>query len=109
MSQQLQQLQQLQRSKTTESLQCLEEHEIDLAIIEERNEELRKIAQDMEDLSDINLSLSELVYEQGEELDIAEYVRADIDKSLYGFDTKKHADGVKLHKANDHEGLVGRL
>ena len=48
------------------------ELDIDITIIKERNEAMRKIAQDMQHLSDINLSLSELIYEQSEPLETIE-------------------------------------
>ena len=53
------------------SLKILDEKDIDILIIEERNEEMRKISEEMQHLSDISLSLKELVVEQKEELEIA--------------------------------------
>ena len=53
------------------SLVSLDEQEINQKIIEERNIEVQKIAEDMEHISDINLSLRELVYEQSESIEQA--------------------------------------
>jgi len=46
--------------------------DINLAIIKERHDALRKISEDMEHINDISLSLKELVYEQAEPLEVAE-------------------------------------
>lgn len=62
----------LPRIQSLSELDSVDEHGINRIIIQERNEDMRRIAKDMEHLSDISLSLKELVYEQGEDLEVAE-------------------------------------
>lgn len=50
----------------------ISDDEIDYHIIAERNQSFHEIAQDMESLAETTEILSKLVYEQGEDLDVAE-------------------------------------
>lgn len=45
---------------------------VDLTIIQERNREVREIEEDIINIHEINLSLSQMLAQQGEQLDIAE-------------------------------------
>ncbi len=65
-----QQLQQYEHQ--AQQYDIVSDSDIESSIIMERNREIRQIAQDMEDLSDITLSLSTIVQEQGEMLDVTE-------------------------------------
>lgn len=66
-----------QRNATTVStvssdLEVMYESDIDREIIRERNADVKQIADDMSDLGEISLQIKELVFEQAEDLDIAE-------------------------------------
>ena len=65
-------LQLLEKNDVHNELISVIDQDIDMTIIRERNEDMRKLAKDMEHLSDISLSLKELVYEQAEPLETVE-------------------------------------
>ena len=67
-----QQLQEYDREPQHLQYDIISDSDIETSIIMERNRDIRQIAQDMEDLSDITLSLSTIVQEQGEMLDESE-------------------------------------
>lgn len=75
-------------------LECIDGEELDLKIIDERNQQVVQISSDVVDINEIMMQLSVMVYEDGEKLD---KVVDNIDESSYN--VKKGVE--ELGKAND--------
>ena len=44
---------------------------VDFEIIQERNQEIEKLEQDISDVAEINTSIASMIFEQGEQIDLA--------------------------------------